>query len=186
MATKESAIWCVTECVCVLGVQYTSFWDIWAVRHQSSMSGLASHTTNGSFMTSVSSLRDHNAIKQHATLNRKQPVASLARWRFDTSDLDFQYCTLVKSNSDSRRSKATDLKPEVTNVIAHKGGSPDTTITENSWRARSHVSTAQRAVTFLCVPGSRRRQKEGKRGCWRDGGYKIERKKIKVMVVKQT
>lgn len=81
---------CDWVCVCVFGVQYTSFWDIWAVRHQSSMSGLASHTTNGSFMTSVSSLRDHNAIKQHATLNRKQPVASLARWRFDTSDLDFQ------------------------------------------------------------------------------------------------
>lgn len=81
---------CNMMCECVCGVQYTSFRDIWAVGHQSSMSGLASHTTNGSFMTSVSSLRDHNAIKQHATLNRKQPMASLARWRFDTSDLDFQ------------------------------------------------------------------------------------------------
>lgn len=37
----------------------------------SSMSGLASHSTNDSFMTSVPSIRDRGTIKQHATPTRK-------------------------------------------------------------------------------------------------------------------
>ncbi|MED6233161.1 hypothetical protein ATANTOWER_007701 [Ataeniobius toweri] len=38
---------------------------------ESSVSGLASHATNDSFMTPVPSLRDHKATKQHATLNKE-------------------------------------------------------------------------------------------------------------------
>ncbi len=61
VARKESEMGCV--CVVSVCVQCTLFRDIWAVCHPSSMSGLASHTTNGSFMISAPSLGDQNNIK---------------------------------------------------------------------------------------------------------------------------